>query len=188
MNEELMTESYDQHSEYRRNHRGGSVYLAVEGVLWLFSATLGALGHIPISMLVLLVGGMFIHPIAILCSKLLRLTTPSRSNQLSILNMWTALIIPLGIPLVFFATSAGKINLFYPAFTVLVGAHWLPFIYIYSMKSFLVLAGILVLVGNLFGFVFAQSFSACGFVTGGILLLFAAINVSIVRRELSVDS
>ena len=188
MNEGLIAESYDQHRDYRRSHRGGSVYLAVEGVLWLFSSTLGAVGRIPISMLVLIIGGMFIHPIAVMCSRFLKLPSPAPSNRLSILNTWVALIIPLGIPLIFFATSAGRVNLFFPAFAVLVGAHWLPFTYIYSMRSFITIAGILVLVGILFGFVFTQSFSACGFVTGGVLLLFAAIHTFIVHRELSGGS
>ena len=175
---------YDQHTQYRRCHLGGAVYLAVEGVLWLLSATLGAAGQIPVAMLVLLIGGMFIHPIAMLCSRLLGLSSHDESNRLSVLNTWIALTIPLGLPLIFMATAAGHANLFFPAFAVLVGAHWLPFAYIYSMKSFLAIAGILVLAGILFGFVFTGSFSACGFLVGGILLLFAAIHYLVVRREL----
>ncbi|GBE29719.1 hypothetical protein BMS3Bbin04_00741 [bacterium BMS3Bbin04] len=126
---------------------------------------------------------MFIHPIAMLFSKLLTLPSPDKSNRLPVLNTWIALTIPLGLPLIFMATSSGNQDLFFPAFTVLVGAHWLPFAYIYSMKSFLVLAGILVLGGTLFGFAFTQSYAASGFFTGGILLLFAAIHLFIVRRE-----
>lgn len=153
-------------------------------MLWLFSATLGALGQTPISMLVLMIGGMFIHPFAAVCSRLLRLPLPSSSNRLTSLNTWVALTIPLGIPLIFMATSAGHENLFFPAFTVLVGMHWLPFTYIYAMKSFVVIAGIQVIVGILFGFVYTQSFSAAGFITGGILLLFAVIHFLVVSREL----
>ncbi len=182
-----MTEQYDQHTEYRRSHWGGAVYLVVEGLLWLLSAVLGIASQIPAAMLVLLIGGMFIYPIATACSRLLRLPPTDRSNRLAVLNTWIALTIPLGLPLIFMATTAGHENVFFPAFAVLVGAHWLPFVYIYSMKSFLALAGILVLAGILFGFVFAQSFSACGFVVGGILLLFAAIHYSIVRREMVGD-
>ena len=183
-----MTEPNDQHTEYRRCHKGGAVYLAVEGVLWLLSASLGAVGQVPAAMLVLLVGGMFIHPIAMACSSLLGLTSPVRSNRLSVLNTWVALTIPLGLPLIFMATTAGHENIFFPAFVVLVGAHWLPFAYIYSMNSFVAIACILVLVGILFGLVFTQSFSTCGFVAGGILLLFAGIHYFIVHRELASES
>jgi len=179
-----VAEQYCQHTEYRRCHRGGAVYLAVEGVLWLLSAVLGILRQIPAAMLVLLLGGMFIHPIATVCSRFLRLPLPHESNRLSVLSTWVALTIPLGIPLIFMAVRSGHENAFFPAFAVLVGAHWLPFAYIYSMKSFLALAGILVLAGISFGFVFKPSFSACGLVVGGALLLFAAIHYLVVRREL----
>ena len=178
----------DQHTEYRRCHKGGAVYLAVEGGLWLLSASLGAAGHVPAAMLVLLVGGMFIHPIAMASSRLLGLTSPVKSNRLSVLNTWIALTIPFGLPLIFMATKAGQENIFFPAFAVLVGAHWLPFAYIYSMNSFVVIACFLVLAGILFGLVFTQSFSACGFVAGGILLLFAAIHYFMVHRELVNES
>jgi hypothetical protein len=178
-----MTALSDQHVEFRRCHLGGAVYLAVESFLWLLSATLGAAGQVPAAMLVLLLGGMLVYPIATACSRLLKMPRPDNSNRLSILITWIALTIPLGVPLVLMATSAGRENLFYPAFTVLVGAHWLPFAYVYSMKSFVTLAGILVLAGILFGFVFPQFFAACGFAAGGILLLFAIIHFVVVRGE-----
>lgn len=173
----------DQHVEYRHCHWGGAVYLTIEGFLWLLSAVLGAANQIPAAMIVLLMGGMFIHPMALLASKLLKRPVPNESNRLPILNTWLALTIPLGLPLLFMAISSGQQNLFYPAFTVLVGAHWLPFAYIYSMKSFLALSGLLVLVGILFGFVFTESFYLCGFMAGGIHLLFAVIHFYQVQQE-----
>lgn len=179
-----MTELYDQHAEYRRCHFGGAVYLVIEGVLWLISASLGAASQIPAAMLVLIVGGMFIHPMAVLGSRVIKLPSPAASNRLSILNTWMALTIPLGLPLVFMATKAGHDNIFFPAFAVLVGAHWLPFAYIYSMASFLVIAPLLVLAGIFFGFFSIYSFSACGYFAGGVHLFFAAIQYFAVRREI----
>ena len=172
-----------QHLEFRHCHIGGTVYLAVEGLLWLLSAVLGAMGQIPASMLVLLFGGMFIYPVSTACSRLLGMPKPDDSNRLTILSTWVALTIPLGLPLIFMATSAGREELFFPAFTVLIGAHWLPFAYIYSMKSFVVLAVVLVVTGTLFAFVFQQLYAASGFVTAGILLIFAAIHYVVVHRE-----
>ena len=182
--DDSVIELHDQHTEYRRCHLGGAVYLGVEAALWLLSASLGASRQIPAAMLVLAVGGMFIHPIALLCSRLLRLPSPDKFNRLPVLTTWIALTIPLGLPLVFMATRSGHENLFFPAFAVLVGAHWLPFAYIYSMKSYLAIAGILVLAGVFFGFVLVRSFSACGFFVAGILLLFAAIHYFVVRRQM----
>lgn len=183
-----MTVLTDQHTEYRRCHLGGAVYLTVEGGLWLLSASLGAANQIPVAMLVLLIGGILIHPATTAFSRLLRLPSPDKSNRLPVLNTWIALTIPLGLPLIFMATKGGHENLFFPAFAVLVGAHWLPFVYIYSMRSFLAVACILVLEGVSFGFVFTQSFSSCGFFAGGTLLIFAVIHYLIVHRELLSES
>ena len=178
-----MTDLINQHLEFRRCHWGAAVYLAVESLLWLLSATLGAAGQIPAAMLILLLGGMFVYPVSTGISRLLKMPKPDPSNRLAILVTWIALTIPLGIPLVFMATSGSGQNLFFPAFAVLVGAHWLPFAYVYAMKSFVALAAILVLAGILFGFVLPQFFAACGFVTGGVLLLFAILHFFIVRSE-----
>ncbi len=178
-----MTNLDAQHTEYRRCHLGGAVYLAVEGVLWLVSAFLGAINQIPASMLTLLIGGMFIHPVASAFARIMKLSSPDDSNRLSVLTTWVALTIPLGLPLIFMAVSGGRENFFLPAFTVLIGAHWLPFVYIYSMKSFIVLAGVLVLTGVLFAFVFTQSYFVCGFFVGGIHLLFSGLHYFSVSRE-----
>ncbi len=178
-----MSELTNQHTEYRRCHLGGAIYLAIEGCLWLLAAIFGTLGQVPAAMITLLMGGMLIHPMALGLSRIFKLSSPQESNRLPILNTWIALTIPLGLPLVFMAISSGHQNLFFPAFTVLVGAHWLPFAYIYSMKSFLALAGILVSGGILFGFIVINSFMACAFFTGGIHLLFALLHYFLVRLE-----
>ncbi len=181
-----MTKLNDRHSDYRYCHRGASVYLVVEGVLWLLSATLGALGRVPFAILLLIIGGMLIHPLSVAVSRMIGLPQLSETNDLPILNTWLALMIPLGLPLVFMAVAGGRTNLFYPAFSVLIGAHWLPFTYVYKMKSFAVFSGIFVGIGVLFGFVLVGRFSTCGFVVGGILLIFAVINSLLVRNEFQV--
>ena len=179
-----MTESYDPHSEYRQCSRGGAVYLVVEGFLWLLSAPLGSFGQIPFAILVLMAGGMLIHPISLFVSRMAGLPTISKANHLPVLNTWLALMIPLGLPLVFMATAGGHTNLFFPAFSILIGVHWLPFAYVYAMRSFVVAAGVFVLTGVVFGFKLTGSFFACGFVVGAILLTFALSNFLVVRHEL----
>jgi len=183
-----MNELYNRHTEYRHCHFGGSVYLAVEGVLWLLSAAFGAAGQVPAAMLILLIGGMLIHPVASGFSRLFGMSSPAESNTLPVLNTWLALTIPLGLPLIIMTTADGHASMFYPALAVLVGAHWLPFAWIYSMKSFLVISGSMVAAGIFFGFVHTVSFSACGFVSGGILLVFSAVHYFMVRRELHTHS
>ena len=134
--------------------------------------------------MILLIGGMVIHPIALLLNRLFKLPTLPKNNPLPLLNTWIALTIPLTIPLIILVTSGGRSNLFYPAFSILIGAHWLPFTYIYKMKSFIVFAAIFVLIGIYFGFVNTSSFYLCGFVVGFVLLIFAATNFLLVKNEL----
>jgi len=176
-------DAYDQHSDYRYSSRGGSVYLVVESFLWLSSATFGLFGQTSFAILLLIIGGMFIHPISLAFTRMLGFPHLYQTNRLPILNTWLALMIPLGLPLVFMAIAGGRINFFYPAFSVLIGAHWLPFTYVYGMKSFAVFAAIFVAIGILFAFVFTGPFSTCGFVVGTVLLIFAVINFLLVRGE-----
>ena len=179
-----MASAMDQHTEYRRAHLGGAVYLGIEGLLWLLAAVLGAAGREPIAVVVLLFGGMAIHPLATGCSRLLGLPSVDAANRLPILNTWVALTIPLGLPLIFMATAGGRGDLFFPAFAVLVGAHFLPFAHIYAMRSYLALAAALVAAGIVFGFVLTAGFAACGFVAGGVLVVFSVVHFGLVRREI----
>ena len=178
-----MTDSINHHLSYRYCNRGGAIYLLVEGFLWIVSASLGKLSQIPAAIMVLLVGGMLIHPISLLLSRLFKLPELPKNNPLPVLNTWLALMIPLAIPLVILATLDGRTNLFYPALSILIGAHWLPFTYLYKMKSFIVFAAIFVVIGIYFGFVYTSSFYICGFVVGLVHLIFAVTNFLLTRNE-----
>ncbi len=180
-----MNQTLDAHTAYRIAGRGGAVYLMVEAVLWLLSAMFGLLGQVPLAIVILMIGGMFIHPIALGVSRLLKLPKLDDGNDLPILNTWLALMIPLSLPLVFMAVAGGRTHLFYPAFAVIIGIHWLPFTYVYRMRSFAVFAGVFVATGIVFAFILPQPFAVSGFVVGGELLIFAIVNHLLVRRELT---
>ena len=68
-----------------------------------------------------------------------------------------------------------RLNLFFPAMAILVGAHYLPFATLYGMRSFLVLAAALVVSGIIIALYLPGSFSLAGWVAGLILLVFAAV-------------
>ena len=94
-----------------------------------------------------------------------------------------AFTIPASYPLIYLACRS-DINLFFPSFTILIGAHYLPFVYGYRMLSFLMLASVLVLEGTICAILYANSFSEQAYVTGATLLLFATINYIIIKKEL----
>ena len=71
---------------------------------------------------------------------------------------------------------------------VLTGAHYLPFAFLYGMRMFLFLAGILIFSGIVTAVYFSQVF-ALGAWTGGLaLFIFAWIGRSIATSEASADS
>jgi hypothetical protein len=169
--------------EVRLTFLGGFPGQAVSGILWLLSAALGSAGRIRFAMLVLAVGGMFIFPLTML---LLRATGRRASlgaaNPLGGLAMQIAFTIPLSLPLVGAATLHRQ-DWFYPAFMVVVGAHYLPFVFLYGMWSFAVLAALLIGCGVWIGLTMPAGFSTGAWVTGALLLAFAFVGLMIARRE-----
>ena len=85
---------------------------------------------------------------------------------------------PVLVPVVLY-----RVNLFYPAMMVLVGAHYLPFVFLYGMRMFAVLAACLLGGGLLLALYLPGSFAAGGWLTGATFLVFAAISRALVRRE-----
>jgi len=133
--------------------------------------------------LIIIVGGTFFYPLGQLVQLLLKRPKISKENPLNALFTQISLIIPFSLPLIFMIGKE-NVNLFFPALTIIVGAHFLPFVYAYKMNSYWILASLLVIVGVLFGFIISESFSYCAYFTGSILLLFAFINRQLVKKEI----
>lgn len=97
--------------------------------------------------------------------------------------MQVAFVLPASMPLL---VSVGlyRLNWFYPAMMVLLGAHYLPFVFLYGMRHFAVLAALLVSGGIAIALYWSVSFSTGAWLTGATLLAFALIGRAIVRREL----
>jgi hypothetical protein len=106
-----------------------------------------------------------------------------KENPLKTLFTQIGLIIPFSFPVVFMATKE-NVNLFFPALTIVIGAHFLPFIYAYKMKTYWILASVLVIGGSYFGFIMPGNFSYCTYFTGSILILFAIINFYLTKKEI----
>ena len=77
-----------------------------------------------------------------------------------------------------------RLNWFYPALMILVGAHYLPFTFLYGMSMFIPLSAILVGVGVVIALYAAGTFSLGGWVGGLTLFIFAWIGRGAVRSEL----
>lgn len=123
----------------------------VSGIIWLPSASLGTSISVRSGIVTLAVGGMFIFPLTQLMVRLQGgPTTLQPENPLSGLAMQVPFIIPLTIPVIGAATLH-NVNWFYPAFMVIVGAHYLPFVFLYGMREYAVLAAVLIAGGVTIG-------------------------------------
>jgi hypothetical protein len=173
----------DAQREVRTVFLGGFPGQAVSGTLWLISAALGTWASPRQAMLFLVIAGSFIFPLTQLMLKLMgRRASLSPGNPLNGLAMQIAFTVPLSLPLIGAATLH-RAGWFFPAFMVVVGAHYLPFVFLYGMWTFAVLAGLLLAGGVAIGLFMSGAFSLGGWLTGALLLLFAFIGRSVALRD-----
>ena len=159
--------------EMRTVFLGGSVGQAVSGAIWLVSAALGTLVSARYGLIALFVGGCFIFPLTQLAIKLSgRPASLKSGNPLEGLARQVAFIVPACLPVIAGA-ALYKVNWFYPAFMVVVGAHYLPFAFLYGMRKYAVLAEVLIAGGVAFAIWMPQKFAPAGWFAGAVLVLFA---------------
>jgi hypothetical protein len=75
------------------------------------------------------------------------------------------------------------LTLFYPALLILLGAHYLPFTFMYGMRAFFFLGMILVVSGMVLTLYIRGSFSLGGWIGGLTLFVFAWILRATVLAE-----
>jgi hypothetical protein len=173
----------DAQQEVRFRYSGGFYGQAVSGLIWLVSASFASWGSPRTAITVLVIGGFFIFPITDLLVRTVgsRLKHDSR-NLLPQLGMQVAFVLPLSMPLLL-PVSQYDLNWFYPALMILLGAHYLPFVFLYGMRMFWALAASLWGGGYIIAMYLSSSFSIGAWYTGTILLIFAAVGKALVHNE-----
>jgi hypothetical protein len=178
----------DAQREVRSVYVGGFWGQLVSSVIWLVSAALGTWVTPKASILTVVIGGFFIFA---LTQMLLRLSgrraSVSRENPFNSLGMQVAFVLPFSM-LLLVPVGLYKLNWFFPALMILVGAHYLPFATLYGMRMFLFLAGILIVMGVVIALRFSGTFSLGAWVAGLALFAFAWIGRSIATGEASAPS
>src|SRR5436190_5318337 len=123
--------------EVRTVYVGGFYGQLVSGAIWLVSAGLTTWVSPRAGILALVFGGMFIFPITQLLLRASgRPASLSSGNPFRELAMEIAFLVPLLLPLVGAATLH-RAAWFYPAMMIVVGAHYLPFSFLYGMRQFI---------------------------------------------------
>jgi hypothetical protein len=163
----------DAQRESRTVYIGGFVGRLVSASVWFTSAAVATfIGH-KAGFWTLAVGGIAIFPVtqAVLRAAGCRASL-SPENPLGPLAMQVAFTVPLVLP-VAGATTLHRPGWFYPACLVIVGAHYLPLVFLYGMKTFAALAATLVSAGLALRLTAPDRVVAGGWIGGLILFVFA---------------
>lgn len=130
----------------------------------------------------LVFGGFFIFPLTEFLAWANKAAPLSKENSLRWLGMQVAFVLPLSMPLLLPITRY-SMGLFYPAMMILLGAHYLPFVFLYGMRVFAALAAFLLGGGIYLAVSGAHQFSAGAWYTAVVLLIFAFVARMIVKAE-----
>lgn len=164
---------------------GGFMGQLVSAILWLASAALATWSSERAAIALLVIAGFFIFPLTKLGLILIgHRATVSKGNPFNALGMQTAFVLPLCL-LVVAAAALYRLEWFYPAFMIVLGAHYLPFVTLYGMKMFYALAGLLVGAGVVLALYVAMPFSTGAWFTAAVLMVFSLLGLARVRPELA---
>ncbi len=169
--------------EMRSAFLGGFAGQLISGLIWLSAAALGTWVAPGVGMAALFFGSMGIFPLTQLGVRLLgRSGKVSPENKLWGLGSQVAFTVPLNFLLVGAATLYRE-SWFFPAAMIVVGSHYLPFVTLYGMKLFGVLAALLVSAGAGLALYGPDIFSLGGWLGGLLLIAFAFAGRAAVLRE-----
>lgn len=161
--------------DVRRLYAGGFYGQLVSAVVWLSAAAAAQWASTGSSVVVLLLGGTVIFPLTWLFIRLTgRPASLPSGHPMAALAMQVAFTVPIGL-LVVVALLAGRGELFFPASMVVVGAHYLPFVFLYGMRMFAFLSVALVVPGLTVLVWVSVPPPLGGWVTGALLVVFAVL-------------
>ena len=161
--------------DLRWAYRSASVGQIYSGIVWLTSAVLWMTVGTTAGVVALLVAGFFIYPVTAGISRLMgNPGTVSADNPLREASVTIPMTGVMGIP-VAGAAALYQIEWFFPAFMVIIGAHYLLFSHLYGMRMFLPLGASMWFGGVSLG-VWAPDLAVLGALfTGVALILVGAI-------------
>jgi hypothetical protein len=159
--------------DVRSLYAGGFYGQLVSGVLWLLASAAASWVSPAVGVATLFLGGMLIFPLTTLVLRLCgRPSALPAGHPMAGLAMQVAFTVPIGIVVVM-AMLHGRTDLFFPASMVIVGAHYLPFVFLYGMRLFAVLSTAMVGIGVLLLYGLPVPSGVAGWFTGGLLVVFA---------------
>jgi hypothetical protein len=161
--------------DVRETFMGGFAGQLVSAVLWGASAAAWTWRSLRLGELVLILGGFFIFPLTqLLLRGMGHAYALPKGHPMNALGIQVAFTLPLTLPLVI-AIAALHPAWFYPAFMIVLGAHYLPFIFMYGMWQFGALSATLIASGVAIAMYLPTPVSLGAWLTAALLLAFAFI-------------
>lgn len=173
----------DAQRDVRTIFLGGFAGQLVSSCIWFASVGLATWYSIRAGIAGLVAGGFFIFPLTQLLLRAMgRPFSLPKGHPMNALAIEIAFIVPFSLPLIA-AAALYRVNWFYPAFMIVLGCHYLPFMFLYGMRQFGALAGILISAGLFIGLYLPSSFSLGGWLTAVALLVFAFLGRRTALKE-----
>jgi len=171
--------------DMRAGYLGGAPGVLVSGSVWAVAACVAAWLSPQRAVWALFVGGMFIHPIAVLCTRLLG--APGRhtsGNPLGALAMATTFWMIAMLPLAY-GIALWRIELFFPAMLLVIGGRYLCFHTLYGNRMFWMIGAVLGLAG--YGLASLKAPPVLGAAAGALIeIVFAFVLLASARREAGI--
>jgi len=147
-------------TDMRKGYANGSIGIIVSGLIWLISATISYQQSPKQAVWTLLIGGMFIHPVGMLLSKVIGLRgTHTKGNQLGNLAMEGTILMIMCLPLAF-GLSLQHAEWFFQGMLLIIGGRYLTFSSIYGLKLYWILGAVLGVSAYLLFYFKVQSFGS----------------------------
>lgn len=170
--------------DMRTSYYGGGPGAFASGIIWIIAGVTALISSREISVMIFFFGGMLIHPIGILLSKLLgRSGKHKKENPLSVLALESTFLLFIGLFIAFFTVQI-RPDWFFSIMILIIGGRYLIFSSIYGMRIYWSFGAILILAG-IIGFM-TPSFYAIGLIGGIIEVLFSFIIMYLEKKRKQV--
>ncbi len=158
----------------RHAYFGGGPGVLTSGLVWLVAGIVALVTTSQTSVITLFIGGMFIHPIGILLSKLLKRSgAHDKGNPLAKLALETTFAMFIGL-FIAFCVFLRQEHWFFPIMLMVIGSRYLVFSTIYGMSVYYILGSILAISGGI-SLILDWPFYIGAFIGSGLEIVFAFI-------------
>lgn len=173
--------------DMRSAYMGGAPGVLVSGLVWAVAGCVATWISPERAVWALFVGGVFIHPVAVLLVRLLgRTGRHAHGNPLGGLAMATTFWMIMMLPLAY-GVSLLRVDLFFPAMLFVIGGRYLCFQTLYGSRLYWIIGAVLALAG--YGLVELNAPVALGAFAGAVIeTVFAGLLLAGARREAGMQA